>query len=191
MPTIGDTVVYGHTVSAGFVVVIVMSFAPVGRRFSAKQWRECKALHVAGLFGTSDIEEGLGEVEIGNEIGIGGVGLDLAGPANDERCVQAFFVHPALVEPAVFAEPEALVGAVDNHGVIGEPVVVEILQQSADIFIHCLYATEVIFDVALVIPARASLTLQVEFLERLIAWTEMAVENLELFRGEFTGVLEH
>ena len=108
------------------------------------------------MSGTSDIEEGLGEVEIGNEIGIGGVGLDFAGPADDERRVQAFFVHPALVKPAVFAEPEALVGAVDNHGIIGEPVVVEILQQSADIFIHCLYATEVIFDVALVIPARAS-----------------------------------
>ena len=118
-----------------------MGFAPVGRRFSAKQRRERKALHVVGLFGAGDVEEGLGEVEIGNEIGIGGVGLDLTWPADDERCVQAFFVHPALVEPAVFAEPEALVGAVDNHGVIGEPVVVEILQQSADIFIYCLHTT--------------------------------------------------
>ena len=47
-------------------------------------------------------------------------GLRHAGPADEQRRAQRFLEDPALVEPAVLAEVEALVGGVDDDGVVGQ-----------------------------------------------------------------------
>ena len=45
-------------------------------------------------------------------------GLRLAGPADEQRRAERLFVHPPLVVPAVLAEIPALVGRVDDDGVL-------------------------------------------------------------------------
>lgn len=47
-------------------------------------------------------------------------GLVRPGQRTKQRRAQALFVHEALVVPAVIAEEEALIGVVDDDGVVGE-----------------------------------------------------------------------
>ena len=56
--------------------------------------------------------------------------------ADDERGMERLLVHESLVEPAVFAHIESLVGCIDDDGVVGEVVLVEIFQQSAHALIY-------------------------------------------------------
>ncbi len=101
---------------------------------------------------TGDVEEGAGEVDEADDLAVGAAGLDDAGPADHERRAQGFFKDPALVEPAVLAEVEALIAAENDHGVVCEAVFVEVVEHSAHVFIHGLHAGEVVVHVALVAP---------------------------------------
>ena len=73
-------------------------------------------------------------------------------PANEERRAEAFLVHEALVEPAMIAEEEALIGVVDDDGVVGDFVFVEVIEDAADVVIDGLNAAEIILDVDLIGP---------------------------------------
>ena len=53
----------------------------------------------------------------------------MSGIADDERCAQRLLVHVSLVKPSVLAHVETLVGGVDDDGVVGESVLVEIVEQ--------------------------------------------------------------
>ena len=70
-----------------------------------------------------------------------------------KRRRQALLVHEALVEPAVLAEEEALVGRVDDDRVVGEPFRVEAVEQPADVLVDRCHAAQVILHVELVRPA--------------------------------------
>ena len=63
-------------------------------------------------------------------------GLVAAGPADKQRRAQALFVHEPLVVPAMVAEEEALIGGVDDDGVIGEFFLVEVVEHAADVIVH-------------------------------------------------------
>ena len=60
-----------------------------------------------------------------------------------------------LVVPAVVAEEESLVRGVDDDGVVGDPLGVEVVEQPPDALVDRIYAAQVVLDVALVEPALA------------------------------------
>ena len=59
-----------------------------------------------------------------------------AGPADDERYADRLLVGPALVDEVVFAPEVAVVAGVDDDGVVGDPKLVELLQEPADLAIQ-------------------------------------------------------
>ena len=69
----------------------------------------------------------------------------------------------------MLAQIEALVGRVDDDGILGEALLLEILQHAADVVVHGLHGREVVMHVALIAPADEVLTLRVGFLVGRIA----------------------
>ena len=118
-------------------------------------------MHILRLNSTGNVQKGLSKVEIGNEVGVGAAGFNLAWPTDEQWCVKAFLVHPALVEPAMLAKPKALVGTVDNYGVFRQGVLIKILEYTANIFIYCLNTSKIILDIALIVPTSSITTLKV------------------------------
>ena len=80
-------------------------------------------------------------------------GFTTPGQRTRSGCAQRFLEDPALVEPAVLAQIEALIGRVDDDGVAGKTVVVEEFEQPAHAFVDGLHAAQVVVHVALVFPA--------------------------------------
>ena len=77
----------------------------------------------------------------------------MTGPVDDERHAQAGLIHEALVEEAEVAEEKAVVGRVNDDGIFRKVVVVEVVEDPADVVVHAGHAGEVILHVALVFPA--------------------------------------
>lgn len=111
-------------------------------------------MHVGWDGCVGGVEQGGCDVDVLGECVGGGVRWDVSGPACDEGHAEGFFVHPSFVEPAFFAEEEALVGAVDDEGVVGEVGVVEVVEEAADVAIDASDDAEVVGDVALIFPAK-------------------------------------
>ena len=128
------------------------SFANPSGSVPSSSGTKTLALHVVGDFDSGDVEEGLGEIEVGNDIVVDRTGLDPARPADQQRRLERFFVHPAFVEPAVFAQIPALVGRVDDDGVVGQAGFVEVVEHATDAVIDALDAAQVVFHVALIFP---------------------------------------
>ena len=76
----------------------------------------------------------------------------MSGIADDERCVERFFVHKALIKPSVFAHIEALVGGVHHDGVVAKSVLFQIIEQSAHVVVNRTYHGSVVANVVLVFP---------------------------------------
>ena len=76
----------------------------------------------------------------------------MVGPAHHHRHAERFFVHKSLVEPAVFAEIEALVGGVDDDGVFVESCALEVVEDFANAFVDACHAAHIVLEVALVFP---------------------------------------
>ena len=77
-------------------------------------------------------------------------GLDVAGPAHDERRLETFLIHPAFLRPTVFAGKKSLVGTVNDNGVAAETGFVEIGKDAADIFVQTGDGANIVLDEALV-----------------------------------------
>ena len=189
---VGDSVVPVHGVGSGeFVVVVVEALAPVCRGLAFEQGDEGGALDVLGDRDASHIQEGGGEVEIGGDVcSVDGAGFDGAGPADEEGCFEGLLVHPAFVEPAVFAEIPTLIGGVDDDGVVGESGFIEIIEDFTDAVVDGLHAAEVVFDVALVFPLHEFLAFELCRLERFILGAIGGVPGFELFGGEASGLVQ-
>src|SRR3546814_4718897 len=71
--------------------------------------------------------------------------------ANQERHLQRFLVDEPLVEPAMLAEKEALIRGVDDDGIFRDAVLVEPVEQPADILVDRHDGAQVALDVALVL----------------------------------------
>ena len=144
-----------------FVVVIIELLAPVGRGLPCENRLQAAPLHLGGRRQSGHVEKGLGVVDVRDQRLAHGAGLGDAGPADEQRRAHGFLEDPALVEPTVFTEVEALVGGIDHDGVLGEAFVLEELQHAADVVIHRLHGGEVVVHVALVAPADEVLALRV------------------------------
>src|SRR3546814_4069733 len=68
-----------------------------------------------------------------------------------ERHLQRFLVDEPLVEPAMLAEKEALIRGVDDDGIFRDAVLVEPVEQPADILVDRHDGAQVALDVALVL----------------------------------------
>ena len=134
------------------VVTVIHRGAPVGGRLAAQQRQEAAALHVGGRLLAGGVQQHRREVHVEDHLVVHRARLDAAGPADDERHPQRFLIHEALVEPVVVAEVEALVGGVDDDGVVGESLAVEEVEQPADVVVHRGDAAQVVLDVALIFP---------------------------------------
>ena len=127
--------VCGYVMFAAFVVVIVKALSPIGGRFAFHQRFEALALHVGWNREARGIEECRREIYVLRQCLCAFARFCNAGPFDDERHAEGLFVHPAFVVPAVLAEVEALIAAVDDYRVIGKVVRVEIVQQATNIVI--------------------------------------------------------
>ena len=110
----------------------------------------------------------------------------MVGPTDQQRRAERFLEDPALVEPAVLAEVEPLVGGVDDDGVGGQAFLVEILEDRADAFVHGLHRAEVVVQVAVVFPADEVFSGQRHVGELLVPGHVVGVPDLALF-GRETG----
>ena len=110
--------------------------------------------------------------------------------AHDERCAQRLLVHEALVEPAVLAHVEALVGGVYNHCVVGESVLVEIVEHTAHALVNACYHRHIVADVNLILPVVEVFTLELRLEQTTVAWEVIASPSRTLF-GSHAVYLAH
>src|SRR5699024_2737915 len=116
----GAHAVVGGGVVLGVVVLpvaVVDGLSPVVDLCAAQLRQEAAALLVGEVLGgaAGDLEQGGGEVDVRDDVGDAGAGGDLRGPAHQHRHGQGLVQHQPLVEPAVVAEEEPLVGGVDDE----------------------------------------------------------------------------
>ncbi len=142
-----------RVVTGVFVVVVVVAVAPVTGGLALQDGYKRPALHGVGRFDAGEIKEGLCEVQRRNDVAVDTTWLDVAGPADDQRGAERFFVDPTFVVPAMLAEVEPLVGAVDDNGVVGQVVVLQVFHHATDVLVDRFDAGEVGLQVALMHPA--------------------------------------
>ncbi len=114
-------------------------------------------------------------------------GLHDTRPTHQQGRPQRFLEDPALVEPTVFAEIEALVGRVNDDRVAGQPLIVEELEQPADALIHGLDAAQVIVHVALILPADEVFALELGGAESGVAGLVIGIPGPALFGRQAFG----
>src|SRR5262249_60000211 len=107
----------------------------------------------------------------GDQAGVRAARLDHSRPADQERRAQGLFKNPALVEPAMLAQIEALVGRINDDRVLSEPSLIEEVEQATDALVDGLDTTQVVVQVALIFPAN-------EFFALEIGGTECGVSRL-------------
>ena len=140
--------------------------------------------------GARHLEEGLGVVQVLDHRLALGPGRGHAGPAHDEGHGQGLLVHPALVEPAVVAEVEALIGGVDDDRVVVEAVLLEVGQQAPDALVDAADAAQVVLEVALVLPAHQVVPLEPGLQHGRVLVGEGGVPGLALGRRHLLEVAE-
>ena len=146
-------VVGAGVVGPGIVVVAVIdALPPAGRRLAPQERHEAPALHRVGDRQAGQVEERRREVDVGHER-TGSDALSDARPAGDQGNPQSRLVHEPLVEEAEVAEIPAVVAGVDHDRVVGEPRVVEMVEQPADAVVHALHAGQVVLHEPPILPA--------------------------------------
>ena len=152
-----------------FIIVIVEVFAPVGRGLAFQKRHEAAALHFRWYVEPGGVEKGLGEVEVGDDVGVDRPRQGDAGPADEQGGAERFLEDPSLVKPAVLAEEEPLVRGVDDDRIVGDPLLVQGVEHPADALVNGLHAAEVIVQISVVLPAHKVLAGEVRFAEGVVA----------------------
>lgn len=131
-------------------VPMVRELEPVPGRSSLENGPESAPLHVRRGYYVCEIKERGSEIDIADNIVADTSWLDLAWVPYHKRHLETLFVHEAFVEPAVFAEEEALVRRVHDDGVFREfGIGVEEGQNPADIVVDALDRPEISLHVPL------------------------------------------
>jgi len=80
----------------------------------------------------------------------------------------------------VLAHVESLVGCIDDDGVVGEIVLVEVIQQSTHALIYRCDNSHVVADVVLVFPLDQLLACQVLAQELTVSWHVVGIDGCTL-----------
>jgi hypothetical protein len=142
------------------VVVVLVEPVVVGvphgsRIRRGQELHEAAALHALGRRDPGEVEQGLRDVDVRDERLRAPAGGDAGGIAEHERHPQRLLVHEPLVEPAVLAEVEALVGRVDRDRVVEPAALVQEVGERLHALVHRGDAAQVVLHVALVLPQGA------------------------------------
>ena len=150
----GADAVMGVDVMVGQMhpVAVVHRLRPVVGCAVFEERIEAAALKLARDLDPGIVQKGRREVDVGDDTVVDGTGLDGPGIADDEGHAQRFFVHEALIVPAVIAKKEALVRGIDDDGVVGEALFVEIVQDATDIIVDAGNAAQIVLYIALIFP---------------------------------------
>ena len=101
------------------VVVVVNRVAPITRGLARHEAQQRISLDVRGHSLARQLQERRRVVDVLNQLWHARARGDSSRPARHKRHFQRLLVHPALVVPAVLAQVEALVGAVDDERIFG------------------------------------------------------------------------
>ena len=134
-----NTIVAFYRMLCGvFIIMIVSGLAPIGGSLAfVFQYRlHGSSLDIRRDLYSGKVEEGRGKVYVHTDCITCTAGFNGLGITDDERHALTFFIHKALVEPAMFAEEETLVGGVDNDCIVQFTNLFKIIQQTADVFVY-------------------------------------------------------
>ena len=109
------------------------------------------SLHRIWNWQTSEIDKCGSQIDVGDQLFRHAPCFD-SGTASDQRSLQTGLVHKSLVVESEITEVPAIVGGVHDDGVLGEPVLIEIVQNFSDAVINTLNAGEVVLHVSLILP---------------------------------------
>ena len=137
------------------IIMIVGRFTPVGRSLAfvfQYRFQRC-SLNIRRYFYTGKVKEGGGEVYVHADGAAGASGFNGLRITDDKRHTLTFFVHESFVEPAMFTQKEALVGGIDNNGIVQFAGLFEVIQQATDILVYSQNGSQIIAHILLVFPA--------------------------------------
>ena len=179
------TVVLAHHVVGGIVVVVVVdACAPLLLRVAVvEDGEERAAHHLLRLLHSGKLKECWGVVDVLHQLVAHASRLGVARIADDERRAERLLVHESLVEPSVLAHVESLVGGVDDDGVVGESVGVEIVDDAAHALVDAGYYRHVVAYVGLVLPVVEVLALEVGLKQLAVAREVVAAPCRALLGG--------
>jgi len=81
----------------------------------------------------------------------------------------------------VLTHVEALVGGVDNHRIVGESVLVEIVEHTAHALVNTCYHRHIVADVHLILPVVEVLALELRLEQTTVAREVVASPSRTLF----------
>lgn len=138
------------------VVMIVKGVTPVLRPLAFQQGKQGLALDVGWDGGSGQFQKSGGVINILHELR--DITLLATRQTHQQRGAEGFLIHEALVEPAMLAHVEALVGGVDDQRVIQQIVLLQIIEHDTDVPIHGMDHPKVIVHITLVFPLGQLLT---------------------------------
>src|SRR5699024_4479604 len=153
--TVGAQPVVRQDMGLAVVVLVVAVVDGVLRLLAraAQLGEHTQALHVPMGLGAGRIEDRAGEIHIGDQLLHRRARVDAARIADQQRHPHRLLVDESLVEPAVVAEEEALVGAVHQQRVVVLAPVFQPADHAAHAVVDPCHAVEVVLHVPLVLPA--------------------------------------
>ena len=147
------------------IIMVVSSFAPVCRSltFIFQNWFQRRALDIRWNFYSGKVEESGSKVHIHTDSIAGASGFDCFWKANDKRHALTFFIHETFVKPTVLAKEEALVGSIDDDGIIQFSCFFQIVQQAAYVLVYSKNGSQIVAHVLLIFPTDQCFAFQVTF----------------------------
>ncbi len=156
IPFVAHTFVAGHPVVTihPLVVAVVNCIAPVCDLFPFEQGDQTFALYFSRHLRPRQFQQRRSQIDVEYELLGFRTRLDHGWIADHQGGTVAFFVHEALVVPAVLTQVKALVAGVNDDGILGEPARFQVVQNAAYVAVHPIHAGQVVLHIALVAPAQ-------------------------------------
>ena len=132
-------------------IPVVDGFAPIIRGIAAvNHGLEAATLHTAGGFAAREVDQGGSEVDVGDHGVADESCFDGRRITHDKGHAEGLFIHPTFVVVVVLTGELALVGGVENDGIVEFAGGLEVVDEATDVVIHAPDAAEVFFQVTLV-----------------------------------------
>ena len=163
---VAHAVVAFHSVLGGiFVEVVVESIAPLHILVAAKQWHHRHALYVARDGCSCQFEEGGSIIDVLHHFGDVAAAVEALGQTHHQWGVERFLIHKPLVEPAMFAYVEALVGGIHHESIVDESALLEIVEHATHVIVEAFHHLHIVAHIALEFPFSQFATFEIAAIE--------------------------